>query len=43
MGDDSIELLRKIHGLLELLAEEKIAQRLPTAQVVAFICAYSRI
>lgn len=27
MGDDSIELLRKIHGLLELLAEEKIAQR----------------
>jgi hypothetical protein len=27
MGDDSTELLRKIHGLLELLAEEKIAQR----------------
>jgi hypothetical protein len=27
MGDDSIELLRKIHGLLELLAEDKIAQR----------------
>ncbi|MBX9453096.1 MAG: hypothetical protein KL801_14900 [Mesorhizobium sp.] len=28
-GDDSesLELLRKIHGLLELLAEEKIAQR----------------
>jgi hypothetical protein len=27
MGDDSVEILRKIHALLELLAEEKIAQR----------------
>jgi hypothetical protein len=27
MSDESIELLRKIHGLLELLAEDKIAQR----------------
>jgi hypothetical protein len=27
MSDELTELVRKIHGLLELLAEEKIAQR----------------
>jgi len=27
MSEDLTELVRKIHGLLELLAEEKIAQR----------------